>query len=53
MDERILEDMVALCEGVLKNFDYEEWSWMTEEEKKIWCENFGLEHAHVIRGDEV
>lgn len=51
MDRRILEDMVTLCNGVIKNFTPEEWDEMSQEDKMKWCEDFGLEHAHIIEED--
>lgn len=48
MDERILEDMVTLCDGVLNEFTPDEWNEMSQKDKMQWCDNFGLEHAHVI-----
>lgn len=48
MDERILEDMVTLCDGVLKWFTPEAWNDMSQKEKMAWCEQFGLEHTYVV-----
>lgn len=51
MDEMILEDMVTLCDGVIHNFTPEEWDEMSKKDKMKWCEDFGLEHAHIIKED--
>lgn len=48
MDERILEDMATLCDGVLNEYTPEEWNEMSQKDKMQWCDNFGLEHAHAI-----
>lgn len=47
-DNTVMEDMVTLCDGVMTQFMPEEWLAMSHEEKVKWCEEFGLEHAHVI-----
>lgn len=51
MDERILEDMVTLCDGVLNEYTPEEWNDMSQKDKMVWCEQYGLEHAHVIKDE--
>lgn len=50
MNERLLEDMVTLCDGVIKEFcGYSvEWEKMSEEDKKRWCSKFASEHARPI-----
>lgn len=51
MDKRILEDMVTLCDGVLSQFTPEQWNELSQNDKMKWCDDFGLEHAHVIKDE--
>lgn len=49
----VLEDMVTLVDGAMKNFTPEEWVGLSEEQKVQWCLEFGLKHAHEIRPEEL
>lgn len=48
VDPRILRDMVILCDGVMDEFTLDGWDAMSLCDKLLWCEDYGLEHTHVI-----
>lgn len=50
--ETVVGDMVTLIDGAMKEFMPDDWFDMDEKEKKRWCADFGMEHAHVIKHDE-
>ena len=52
MDERMLEYAVHLVTEAMDNVSGTDWFWMTDEEKKIWCENYYLRYSAAIKEKE-
>lgn len=52
MDEKIIDDMLALVDGAFDEHTCSGWNSMPEKKRKEWCRDFAAKHVRPIASDE-